>query len=178
MGPHYVIAGRLWSAVGRGMTEPTRAAVESIQAGLQALHGIGIHVINAPILSGLSEIALALSDAELAARVLNTAISSAEESGEKFWSAECYRLAARVALAGPAADPTLAAERLARAIEIAAEQEAVALELRATIDLVEQRNRPGDAALLQPLLAAIEGGGGSADVRRARQLIAQDRAQA
>jgi class 3 adenylate cyclase len=173
MGPHYVIAGRLCQAVGRGIPQPTREIVDEIQGGLQALHGIGIHVIDAPILAGLAEIALGLGNVAFAATVLQGAITSAEELGDRYWSAEYYRLSARVALAGAVPDPALAAERLWHAIAIARQQGAVTLQLRATLDLVEHHGHSGDLALIEPLLAVMEGGESAPDVRRGRALLAR-----
>ena len=176
MGPHYVIAGRLCRAIGRGIPQPAREIVDEIRGGLRALHDIGIHVIDPPILAGLAEVALGLGDVALAAMVLGGAVTAAEESGDRYWSAEYHRLSARVALAAATPDPALAAERLRRAVAVARQQEALTLELRATLDLVEHGGHPGDLATIEPLLAAMEGGGSTPDVRRARALLAREHA--
>ncbi len=64
-----------------------------------------------------------------------------------------------------------------KAIEIAGSQEARLLELRAGIDLARlwrETGSPNDPrALLELILAAIEGGESTKDVRNARALLAE-----
>jgi predicted ATPase len=63
-----------------------------------------------------------------------------------------------------------------KAMEIARDQEARLLELRATTDLAQlwrDTKRDGDPrALLEPILAMMEGGETTRDVRNARALLA------
>ncbi len=76
-------------------------------------------------------------------------------------------------------DPARAEASFHRAIEIARSQEARLLELRAAADLARlwrDAGSPNDSrALLEPILAQIEGGENMRDVRNARALVAEIR---
>jgi class 3 adenylate cyclase/predicted ATPase len=172
MGPHYVVAGRLCSAVGRGMREPTPENIESIRVDIQALHQFGVYVLDSPISAALAEILLRAGDAAGADGVLEESIKFAEESGERYWLAELHRLKGRVALRNNSPDAETAEASFAHAIEIARRQEAISLELRATIDLVRFRRGARGATLLAPLLDAMQGEETSEDVAGARELLA------
>jgi predicted ATPase len=78
-------------------------------------------------------------------------------------------------LAAP--DPERAETSFLKAIEVAHGQEARMLELRAATDLARlwrEADTPNDPrALLEPILAEIEGGETTRDVRNARALLAE-----
>ena len=87
------------------------------------------------------------------------------------------RLEARIALAGPAPDRVRAEQCFRQAIEVAREQEFPLFELRATTELARlwRDARPAAElrALLEPLIAAIQGGEETRDVRDARAFLAE-----
>jgi class 3 adenylate cyclase/predicted ATPase len=173
MGPHYVVAGRLCCTVSRGMREPTTENIESIRSDRQALHRFGVYILDSPFSAALAEISLRAGDAAGARAVLEEAIKFAEESGERYWLAELHRLMGHVALRQVPSEAAMAEASFAQAIEIARRQEAISLELRVTIDLVQARRATGRAdALLAPLLNAIQVGGTSDEVSKARDLLA------
>ena len=86
-------------------------------------------------LSLLAEVLVDEGDAERARRVLGEARAWAHEAGDRWWLAELWRLEARLA------DDDEAGGLLERALEVAAEQGATTLELRAAVD---RACRPGD----------------------------------
>ena len=96
--------------------------------------------------------------------------------GSDFWLAEFHRLEGRIALKRREPDQGRAETCFRRAIEITRGQEARMLELRAATDLAQLwRDTDSDRdprALLEPMLAAIEGGETTRDVRNARALLA------
>ena len=98
----------------------------------------------------------------------------AEQSGERFWLADLHRVEGRIALA--ALDRERAEAYFLKAIEIAREQEARLLELRAATDLARlwrDTGWPADPrALLEPVLAAIDGGGAQ-QMSATRALLAE-----
>jgi predicted ATPase len=100
-----------------------------------------------------------------------------EQSGERFWLAELHRLDGQVALKRPERDQTRAEACFLQAIDIARRQEARMLELRAATDLARLWRDIGSdrdpRALLEPILAVIEGGENTRDVRNARALLAE-----
>ena len=112
-----------------------------------------------------------------AASVLQEAFAFVEQTGERFWLAELNRLDGQIALKQPKIVPARAESCFRKAIDIARSQEARLLELRAATDLARLWRdicSPNDPrALLEPMLAAIEGGDDTRDVRSARALLAE-----
>jgi predicted ATPase len=82
-----------------------------------------------------------------------------------------------VALKRPQPDRLRAEACFVKAIEVAHGQEARLLELRAATDLArlwrDARSDRDPRALLEPILATIEGGATARDVRNARALLAE-----
>jgi predicted ATPase len=88
-----------------------------------------------------------------------------------------HRVDGDIALKRPEPDRARAEACFLKAIEIARSQEARILELRAAIDLARLRRETGSPngarALLEPILAQVEGGETTRDVRNARELLAE-----
>jgi class 3 adenylate cyclase/predicted ATPase len=177
MGPHYAVAGRLSSRVGDGLQEPGCADIQAIQNDMEELHRLGVYVLDSPIHAALAQILIAMGDVECAETVLNEGISFAEESGERYWLAELHRLKGQLALQQLVPDTVGAATCFTQAIEIAQDQEACPLALRAATDLVRlwhEAGSAGDAAArLVALIETMEGDVTSLDVKRARDLLAR-----
>ena len=107
---------------------------------------------------------------------MREAFAFVEQSSERYWLAELHRVDGQIALRrGP--DRARAETCFQRAIDVARGQEARLLELRAAVDLARLWRDAGSAhdprALLQSILAEIEGGEGAKDVRNARALLAE-----
>jgi predicted ATPase len=111
------------------------AAIVIISDGEKSsiLHQFGVYVLDSPISAAFAQICLAAEDPEGAHAILEEAIAFAEGSGERYWLPELHRLKGRVALRQA---PHLAEASIKRALEIAQQQEAISLELRAATDLV------------------------------------------
>ena len=128
-------------------------------------------------MSQLAEALLMAGDVAGAEAALQEAFAFVEQSGERFWLAELHRLDGQIALKRPEPDRARAEACFLQAIEIARSQEARLLELRAATDLARlwrDTGSPNDPrALLEPILAAIEGGETTRDVRNARALLAE-----
>ncbi len=114
---------------------------------------------------------------EGAEAALQDAFAFVERSGERFWLADLYRVDGQIALRRSETDPERAETSFLKAIEVAHGQEARMLELRAATDLARlwrEAGAPNDPrALLEPILAEIEGGETTRDVRNARALLAE-----
>ena len=114
------------------------------------------------ILSCLAEALLIAGDVMATRAALREAFEFVERSGESFLLADLHRLAGRAALERQAPDRARAEACFLEAIDIARSQDARMLELRAATDLARlwrdagSRNDP--CTLLEPILAAIEGG--------------------
>jgi predicted ATPase len=100
-----------------------------------------------------------------------------EQSGERYWLAGLHRLSGQVALKRREPDRRYAEACFVKAMETARGQEARLLELRAATDLAQLwRDNGSDRdphALLEPILATIEGGETTRDVRNARAVLAE-----
>ncbi len=144
---------------------------------MDAEHRSGTRIFDSVVMSRLAEASLTSGDAAAAEMALQEAFAFVDRSGERFWLADLHRVQGQVALKRPEADRTWAEACFLKAIEIARSQEARMLELRAATDLARLRRDTGSnddpRALLEPILARIEGGETTRDVRNARALLAE-----
>ena len=128
-------------------------------------------------LAYLAEALLMAGDVKGAEAALHEGLVFVEESGERYWLAELHRIQGRVWLNRPEPDRERAQTCFLQAINIVRGQEARVLELRAATDLARLWRDTGShndpRALLEPILAAIEGGENLRDVRNARALLAE-----
>jgi predicted ATPase len=125
----------------------------------------------------LAEALLTAGDVAGAEAALQEGFAFVEQSGERYVLAELHRLDGQVALKRPEPDRARAEACFLKAIDIARSQEARILELRAATDLARlwrEAGSPNDPrVLLEPILALIECGESTRDVRNARALLAE-----
>jgi predicted ATPase len=86
--------------------------------------------------------------------LLNNSINLAEQSGERWGLSEMQRMRGKLLLAG-GAEPALIEESYLRAIEVAQEQQAREIELRAVIDLCQLWQKQGKLQEARQMLAEI-----------------------
>ena len=102
---------------------------------------------------------------------------SSSDRGERFWLADLHRLDGRVALKRAEPDRARAEASFLKAIEIARKPgspHARTARRNRTRPPLARRGSPKDPrSLLEPILAAIEGGETMRDVRSARALLAE-----
>jgi class 3 adenylate cyclase len=167
----------LHHAYARAMREPASANIETLRATLEALRKSGGATGNSITLSNLAEALLVAGDLDGAEAVLRDGFDFVEQSGERYWLADLHRLSGQVALRRKNPDHARAEACFREAIEVAQGQDARLLELRAATDLARlwqgTRTAAEIRALIEPALAAIEGGETAPDVRNARGLLAQ-----
>src|SRR5271170_5020100 len=172
---------RLWGgnyqASARAMREPTEENVAALRRAIAANNRSGGYFSDSIFKSYLAETLLMRGEIAGAEAALQDAFAFVEQSGERFWLADLYRVEGQISLRRPETDRERAEACFLEAIEIAHGQEARMLELRAATDLVRlwrEAGAPNDPrALLEPILGAIEGGGRMRDVRNARALLAE-----
>ena len=172
---------RLWGgnyqASARAMREPTEENVAALRGAIAANNRSGGYFSDSIFKSYLAEALLMRGEMADAEAALQDAFAFVERSGERFWLADLYRVDGQIALRRPETDRERAEAYFLKAIEIAHEQESRMLELRAATDLARlwhEAGAPNDSrALLEPILAAIEGGETTRDVRNARALLAE-----
>jgi len=169
--------GALFHACARALSDPTGKNTAEIRAAIDANEKSGTRMLNSIAICALAESVLAANDVPDAEAALQEGFTFVEQSGERFWLADLHRVDGQIALKRPEPDRARAEACFLKAIEIARSQEARLFELRAATDLARlwrDTGSPKDPhALLEPILAAIEGGETTADVRNARALLAE-----
>jgi class 3 adenylate cyclase/predicted ATPase len=164
-------------AYARAMREPVENNIAALRSALASLRQSGGNVGNSMTISNLAEALLMAGDLAGAEAALEDGFRFVEESGERYWLADLHRLDGQLALRRPKPEWRRAEACFVKAIEIARSQEGRLLELRAATDLARlwrDTGVDGDLqVLLGPILAAIEGGETTCDVRNARALIAE-----
>ena len=159
------------------MREPTRQSVAALRAAIDAEHRSGTRLFDSAVMSQLGVALLTSGDRTGAEATLRDALAFVEQSGELFWLADLHRLGGQIALKSSQPNLPLAETCFLKAVEIARDQEARLLELRAATDLARlwrETNSPNDPrTLLEPILAQIESGETTRDVRNARALLAE-----
>ncbi|MEA2678395.1 MAG: hypothetical protein QOK03_117, partial [Candidatus Binataceae bacterium] len=170
-----LLAG-LHQTYARAIRDPIEANTAALRAALDVLRRSGGNVGSSIIICNLAEALLTAGDLEGAEAALQDGFAFVEQSGEHYWLAGLHRLSGHVALKQREPDQLRAEACFIKAMEIARDQEARLLELRATTDLAQlwrDTKRDGDPrALLEPILAMMEGGETTRDVRNARALLA------
>src|SRR5450631_503768 len=163
-------------AYARAMREPVEGNIAIFRATLEALRRSGGNAGNSIFKCNLAEALLTAGDLAGAETVLEEGFAFVEQSGEQYWLADLHRLCGQVALKQPEPDRLRAEACFKKAIEVARGQEARLLELRAAVDLAQlwrdTASNSDPRAMLQPILAAIEGGETTRDVRNARAVLA------
>jgi predicted ATPase len=166
-----------YSACSRALREPTEENLTAQKTAIDVYRRFGVRVANDRFGAGLAEVLLERGDTMGAEAALKETFSFVEQSRECQYLAELHRLDGRIALKQPGLDRARAEAGFLKAIDVARSQEARLLELRAGIDLARlwrDTGSPSDPrALLEPILAAIEGGETTRDVRNARALLAE-----
>ena len=167
----------LFQAYARAMREPVERNIAAVRASLEALRRSGGNTGSSIIICNLAQALLKAGDLEGAKAALGDGFAFVEQSGERYWLAGLHRLSGHVALKQQEPDRLRAEACFKKAIEIARGQEARLLELRAAVDLAQLWHDTGSEndprAMLEPILATIEGGETTRDVRNARALLAE-----
>jgi tetratricopeptide (TPR) repeat protein len=171
------LLGGLHHAYARAVREPNESNIAFIHAAVGAVRRSGSNAGNSILISNLAEALLVGGDLASAEAALKEAFTFVEQSGEGYWLADMHRLNGQIALKQPAPDRGRAEACFAKAIEVARRQEARLLELRAATDLarlwLDMKSGNDPRGLLTSVLAKIEGGETTRDVRNARALLAE-----
>jgi hypothetical protein len=163
-------------AYARAMREPGQDNIVALRAAFDQMRSAGGFTGSSMILSNMAEAALQAGDLRRAEADLAQGFAFVEQSGERYYLADLHRLSGRLALQKEQPDPARAEACFLEALAVARGQHGRLLELRAANDLArlwrEGKSNNDMRALIEPSLAAIEGGEAAADVREARDLLA------
>jgi tetratricopeptide (TPR) repeat protein len=170
---------RLWGtlslACARSMLKPTPENIAAFRDAIRAQHATGAHLGDSFFFANLTAALLGAGEVSEAALTLQGAFDFVEQSGERWWLAELYRLTGLVKLTQAEPDMEGAETAFLRALETARQQEARLHELRAATELAKLGGRNATSRdrrmLLEPILDVIEGGEDRRDVRDARALL-------
>jgi predicted ATPase len=162
-----------FARVGQGEIAP---GIAQLHGGLDMLRQMAVVMFMPYCLALLAEAyGLAGQNAEALA-ALDEAIAIIDQTGESWWQAELFRLRGQLLLATGAAPRDIEAY-YQRAIQVACQQEAKSLELRAAVSLARLWQQQGRSAEAYQLLAEIYGwfteGFDTADLQEAENLLAE-----
>jgi predicted ATPase len=167
----------LLTACASSMRDPNERRIDSIRKALVALRQSGGNTGNSIMLSNIADAFLMVGDLAGAEAALQNGFAFVEQSGERYWLADLHRLSGQVSLRKNRLDRESAEACFVKAIEVARSQDARLLELRAATDLARLRHHTASKdelrGLIEPVLAMIEGGETTRDVRDARALLAE-----
>lgn len=124
------------------------AGVAALRRGIATFRRTGAQIALPQLLSQLAESHLELGQHDEGLAVLQDAFSTARQNDEHFWEAELHRLQGDFLLAAKASEG-LVVEQYLRAEELARQQDAKSLRLRALTSLVDLRNDAGDREQLR-----------------------------
>jgi class 3 adenylate cyclase/predicted ATPase len=169
----WLAAGRIYEAWLMADSADPKDTIAGMTAAIDRLTAIGVRFTLPRFLALLAELQLSAGLPSHGRDTLATAIATIEETGERIWESDLYRIKGKVLLAcggvSAEADANAAFEH---AITVARVQGARFWELRATTALARLRQRRGDGASMRSRLAAIyghfAGDAGLADVAAAK----------
>jgi predicted ATPase len=157
---------------GQGTGDEGRA---QIQQGLTAWRATGAKVFRPYGLTLLAEAHAQVGQREAALTLLAEALAVIDDTGERRWEVEVYRLKGEVLLACAAEHGAEAETCFRQALDLARRQDAKSLELRAAMNLARLWQRQGKRAEAHDLLAPVYNwfaeGFDTADLRDARALL-------
>jgi predicted ATPase len=173
--PLYVAAATYWIGLARVLGRGSAEGIEQMRRGMEGLRTLGT-LINHPMM--LTELAQALGrfgryDEALLA--LDEAMCMVRDHREQFWEAELYRVRGETLLALDPSAKKAGEEALTQALDIARQQEARMLELRAATSLArlckELGRRTEARELLAPVYEWFTEGHETLDLRGAKALL-------
>jgi predicted ATPase len=160
-------------AVGQGSTE----GIEQMRRGIGDVTALGT-LINHPMMLGeLAEVLGRAGQHSEALAMLQQALRLSSENGEQYWAAELCRIRGEVLLGQNLSAMRASEEAFAQALDIARQQEARMLELRAATSLArlwkDLGRRTEALELLAPIYQWFTEGHDTLDLRDAKSLLGE-----
>jgi predicted ATPase len=152
-----------------------QAGIRQIQEGLASLRAMGANARRSYFLALLAKVCLWASERDMGVEAVSEGLDLVRSNGERWWKAELHRLRGELLRSRTGNDQTQASSSFERAIDIARQQKAKSLELRAATSLARLRVDEGRRAEAQDLLAPIYDwfteGFDTADLKDAKALL-------
>jgi predicted ATPase len=174
---------RGWVLVEQGQG---KAGIRQIHQGLAALRAMGVALFRTHQLTLLAEAYDSVGETEAGLAALTEAMAQVEQTEERFWEAEIYRLKGELLLSAEGAGRSRGVTEgmqgaespegcFLKAIEIARLQEGKSLELRATVSLARLWQEQGKKNQARRMLSDIYGwfteGFDTIDLQQAQALL-------
>jgi len=175
--PHMAAIGSIlrgWAIAARGQAVE---GIAEVHRGLAAIEPTGVRIRRPYHLALLAEASAWAGEIEQGLTALVEAGRIVEDTGERRWEAEIYRLTGELTLARPGGDETEAEGWLQRALDVASCQNAKCLELRAAISLArlwrDRGKRREARELLTPVYGWFTEGFDTLDLKQAQTLLTE-----
>jgi predicted ATPase len=180
--PFWLMAGTIlqgWSLAERGREED---GIEQMRQGLLSFRATGAEQKRPYFLALIAEMYGKVDHAEEGLRLLGEAMTLVDKTGERWWAAELHRLKGELLLAqegkrqrAKSKSEVEAEASFQQALDIARQQQAKSLELRATMSLSQlwqhQGKRDEARELLAPIYDWFTEGFDTADLQEAKALL-------
>jgi predicted ATPase/class 3 adenylate cyclase/DNA-binding winged helix-turn-helix (wHTH) protein len=173
--PFWLAAGTMLQGWAQVEQQPGVEAIEQIHQGMDAWRATGAKLWVPYHLALLTEAYLQTGQVEAGLNVCAEALILVDQTGECWWEAELHRLKGELLLQPTIPDQPQAETCLQQALNLARQQQAKALELRAATSLSRLWQRQGRQDEARQLLAPIYGwfteGFDTADLLEAKALL-------
>ena len=173
--PFWMAVGSLlrgWALVQQGQAQ---AGIEQLTQGLTAWRATGAEQVRSYWLALLAEAHNVIGQPETGLTVLAEALTLVDTRGERWYEPELYRLKGELLLQQNADNQAEVETCFHQAIDIARNQQAKSLELRATTSLAKLRQQQGKRQeaydLLAPIYSWFTEGFDTADLQEAKALL-------
>lgn len=173
--PNYLAVGRIFAGYSAALGGDFDAGLLQMREGLRQYRELGAVRLLAPYLLLLAEVCAAGGLVDDALEAVDDAGELIRQTGEVRWTAETRRVKGEMLLLESADHRTDAAELFGEAVEIAATQRSLSIELRAATSLARLNCDRGDdaeaLAVLAPVYDRFVEGFDTRDLRIARELL-------
>jgi len=173
--PFWKVNGSLYQGSLFALTGNASDAIQLIASGITAVRPTGVTAWMPRWLSYLAIAHAGLDQIDDACRCIGEAISTIEATKERWFEAEVYRLAGKIALMLPEPDAGKAQAYFERALAVARQQQAKSWELRAATSLARLWRDQGVVREARELLAPVYGwfteGFDTSDLKEATALL-------
>jgi class 3 adenylate cyclase/predicted ATPase len=172
--PHWLTQSRI--LLGRVVADRGKSAegIDHIRAGLAAYTATGAALRRTYYLALLAEPLADVGRAEEGLSALSEAIAAAAENAERWWEPELHRLKGELMLRVAVPDAATAAVCFQRALDMARDNGAKSLELRAAMGLGrlwQQDRRPEARQLMEEIYGWFTEGFDTTDLKEAKALL-------